>query len=119
MKGGFNLRKWRTSDKALQCVIDSKEISQPEHAKKVESDESSYVQAAVRDASQLKPNECKVVGIKWNSSAFNLILTFERSVLMGKEQPPTKRNLLKVAASLFDPIGFISPVAVQLEILLQ
>ena len=119
LKGGFNLRKWRTSDKALQSVIDSKEISQPEHAMKVESDESSYVQATVGDASQLKPNECKVLGIKWNSSADNLILTFERLVLMGKELPPTKRNLLKVAASLFDPVGFISPVAVQLKILLQ
>ena len=113
------MRKWRTSDKALQSFIDSKKISLPEHVKKVESDESSYVQATVRDASQLKPNECKVLGIKWNSSADNLILTFERLVLMGKELPPTKRNLLKVAASLFDPIGFISLVAVQLKILLQ
>ena len=25
------------------------------------------------DASQVKPNECKVLGIKWNSSADNLI----------------------------------------------
>ena len=77
------------------------------------------MQATVGDASQLKPNECKVLGIKWNSSADNLIFTFERLVLMGKELPPTKRNLLKAVASLFDPIGFISPAAVQLQILLQ
>ena len=119
LKGGFNLRKWRTSDKTLQSVIDSKENSQSEHVKKVESDESSYVQATVGDASHLKPNECKVLGIKWNSSADNLILTIERLVLMGKELPPTKRNLLNVAASLFEPMGFITPAAVQLKILQQ
>ena len=119
LKGGFKLRKWRTSDKTLQDMIDDKEIAKPVQVKKVESDESSYVQATVGEASQLKPNECKVLGIKWNSSDDNLIFTFERLVLMSKELPPKKRNILKVAASLFDPIGFISPVTIRLKILLQ
>ena len=119
MNGGFNLRKWRTSDKTLQEIIDDKEIAKPGQARKIESDELSYMQTTVGEPSQLKPNECKALGIKSNSSDDNLILTFERLVLMSKELPPTRRNILKVAASLFDPIGFISPVTIRMKILLQ
>ena len=54
LKGRFKLRKWRTSDKTLQDIIDDKEIAKPVQVKKVESDESSYVQATVGEASQLK-----------------------------------------------------------------
>ena len=32
---------------------------------------------------------------------------------------PTKRNLLKLSASLFDPLGIFSPVSVRIKILLQ
>ena len=119
LKGGFNLRKWRTSDKTLHEIIDDKEIAKPGQARKIESDELSYTQTTVGEPSQLKPSECKVLGIKWNSSDDNLILTFERLVLMSKELPPRKRNILKVAASLLDPIGFISPVTIRMKILLQ
>ena len=119
LKGGFNLHKWRTSDETLQNLIDETEVAKTEREKKVESEELSYAQATVGDTSQLKPNECKVLGIKWNTADDNLRLTFERLVSLSKGLAPTKRNLLKLAASLFDPLGFISPVAVRLKILLQ
>ena len=32
---------------------------------------------------------------------------------------PTKRDLLKLSASLFDPLGIVSPVSVRKKILLQ
>ena len=38
---------------------------------------------------------------------------FPRSLL------PTKRNVLKVAATFFDPIGFISPIAARVKTILQ
>lgn len=120
LKEGFNLRKWRTSDEIIQNLIDEKKIAKPERVKeKIESDEFSYAQTTVGDTSQLKPNECKVLRVKWNSSDDNLIPTFERLVSLSKELSPTKRNLLKLAASLFEPIGFISPIAIRLNILLQ
>ena len=52
MKGGFILRKLRTCDKALQDVIDDKEIAKLQQAKKVKSDELSYTQATVGEISQ-------------------------------------------------------------------
>ena len=119
MKRGFNLRKWRTSDKTLQEIIDDKEIAKTGQASKIESDELSHTQTTVGEPSQLRPNECKALGIKLNCSDDNLILTFERLVLMSKELPQTERHILKVAASLFDPIGFISPVTIRMKILLQ
>ena len=43
-KGGFNLRKWRTSDPELQSLIDEIENKQqpPKAEIKFESDETSY-----------------------------------------------------------------------------
>ena len=52
LKGGFNLCKWRASDKIPQDIIDDKEIAKLGQVKKVESDELLYVQATVGEASQ-------------------------------------------------------------------
>ena len=48
-KGGFNLRKWRTSDPELQSLIDEIEAKQqtPKPETKFESDETSYAKTVV------------------------------------------------------------------------
>ena len=38
---------------------------------------------------------------------------------LAKDLKPTKRNVLKVIASIYDPVGFLAPVLVDLKLLFQ
>ena len=67
----------------------------------------------------LEPSEQKVLGLKWNYESDELLLTFDKLIELSKTMTPTKRNLLKLSASLFDPLGIVSPVSVRMKILLQ
>ena len=67
----------------------------------------------------LEPSERKVLGLKWNYELNERLLTFEKLIELSKTMTPTKRNLLKLSASLFDPLGIVSPVSVRMKILLQ
>ena len=60
-----------------------------------------------------------MLGVKWNckSDTFHLDLVHIAERVEGLE--PTKRNVLSLLASLFDPLGLISPVTVSMKILFQ
>ena len=120
-KGGFNLRKWRTSDPELQSLIDEIEAKQqpPKAETKFESDETSYAKKVTGGVESLEPSEQKVLGVKWNYESDELLLTFDKLIELSKTMTPTKRNLLKLSASLFDRLGTVSPVSVPMKILLQ
>ena len=120
-KGGFNLRKWRTSDPELQSLIDEIEAKQqtPKAETKFESDETSYAKTVVGGTKNLEPSEQKVLGLKWNYESDEHLLTFDKLIKLSKTMTPTKRNLLKLSASLFDPLGIVSPISVRMKILLQ
>ena len=67
----------------------------------------------------LEPSEQKVLGLKCNYESDELLLTFDKLIELSKIMTPTKRNLLKLSASLFDQLGIVSPVSVRMKILLQ
>ena len=46
-------------------------------------------------------------------------MQFQKLVELSKNLSPTKRNLLKMTATLFDPLGLISPAIVQMKMILQ
>jgi Pao retrotransposon peptidase len=71
-----------------------------------------------------QPNENqRVLGNMWESSTdkfvFELKFDGVPAAILNCSRSPTKREVLKVAMSLFDPIGFLSPVTVSSRILLQ
>ena len=61
----------------------------------------------------------KMLGQSWDNETdemkFNLSKTRERA----KTSAPTKRNLLSILASLFDPLGIVCPAIVYVKILFQ
>ena len=75
-KGGFNLRKWRTSDPELQSLIDEIETKQqtPKAETIFESDETSYAKTVIGGTENLEPSEQKVLGLKWNYESDELLL---------------------------------------------
>ena len=92
---GFQLRKFHTNDGNLQTTINKIEEFQP-----------------------LEDN-LKVLGIDWHKQNDSFIIDLNKIYEAGIELPTTKRNVLKIIASIYDPIGIISPVVVLFKILFQ
>ena len=89
----FNVRKWRSNSKELIRLMDPEDVSQDVGA--------------------------KVLGIRWNEDEDYLIMGVKEVSELAKDLKPTKRNVMKVIASIYDPVGFLAPVLVDLKLLFQ
>ena len=92
---GFELKKFHTNDSNLLTTINKIEKLQP-----------------------LEDN-LKVLGIDWHKQNDSFIIDLNKIYEAGIELPTTKRNVLKIIASIYDPIGIVSPVVVLFKILFQ
>ena len=93
--GGFRLRKFRSNSKELENMIYEKF---PED--------------------RAFTNEPKILGIQWEKERdvfqFDFLNILEKFTLK-----PTKRNVLQAMASIFDPLGLLAPMTVNLKLLYQ
>ena len=92
---GFELRKFHTNDPNLQTKINKIDKFQP------------------------LEDSLKVLRIDWHKRNDSFIIDLNKIYEAGIELPTTKRNVLKIISSIYDPIGIISPVVVLLKILFQ
>ncbi|XP_073836062.1 uncharacterized protein isoform X2 [Musca autumnalis] len=101
--GGFHIRNWASNSNAVISHL---------------QDDSSKDQKP-RDLAETE----KVLGMYWdpNKDSFVYIFRFARlrRDLFASELIPTKRELLQVLMSIFDPLGLISCYTTTLKILLQ
>ena len=94
-KGAFNLRKWESNDDSLNQVIKN-------------SDQ------------QKRQNDIrKVLGLNWNNFRDEFQFEFTDLVKLASELPATKRNIFKVTAMFYDPLGLISPIVLQSKLIYQ
>ena len=95
----FNLRKWRTNNADLQNYINDRERSETTNM-----------------APKSTPD--KVLGVGWNESTDELVISvkdlFPPDV---HDVTPTKRNILRVIAGIWDIVGFLQPIIVRLKLL--
>ena len=63
--------------------------------------------------------EQKVLGTNWKYFTDEFLFKFQTHVETAQGPMPTKRNVLKVIARFYDPMGLILPIIVQMKILLQ
>ena len=61
--------------------------------------------------------EQKVLGLLWNTKEDTLVFWSGHLTKLVKELPATKHSVIKVIASVYDPIGFISPFVISMKIL--
>ena len=71
------------------------------------SDELKQLMNHCKDDIQLK----KVLGVSWNNND-EFVFDFSQIVKEALEIPMTKRNILRIGAKLYDPVGFISPITI-------
>ena len=120
--GGFTLRKWSSNSKELLELIRKIEPDATNIINMEESQEESiYAEIMLGHPNQdtQVEGEQKVLGLLWNTKEDALVFWFGHLIKLAKELPATKHSVIKVIASVYDPIGFISPFVIPMKILLQ
>ena len=92
----MQVRRWITNFKILQKHI---------NANSCEVNCGSYVR--------------KGLGVEWNVSKDEFIFTFSDIIEAAKSLPVTKRNIFKISAMFFDPLGLICPLVLQVKLLFR
>ena len=106
LEAGFNLRKWETNDPELRNIVSEKHETM---------DDVIYVE----DIFGMSKKYRKVLGINWDTLTDELITELYAIADEGLKLAVTKRNILKVGASYFDPIGLICPIVLQVKLIFK
>ena len=102
-KGGFRLTKWLSNDRRILA-----EIPETEKA----------VSVAILDIQEL-PTEC-TLGLKWDVEVDKFIWRASgRLQHLVQKRAMTRRWILAIVNSLFDPLGFIASYTMKAKLLLQ
>ena len=88
-KRNFNLRKFQSNSSDVEKEINNFEV---------------------------EPSK-KVLGVFWDKEKDEIY--FELKTLLTAHVEPTKRNIMKFIASIYDPLGLINPIVVRLKLLFQ
>ena len=115
--GGFKLRKWKTNDPGLREKIGAGEASTTKREVGRLEDEESYAKSKLEPQSGTKGE--RVLGLAWNCESDTIHFNLAHVADKARGMEATKRNVLSLLASLFDPLGIISPVTVSMKILFQ
>ena len=132
--GGFRLRKWHSNSPYIRDLI----------ANDVDADlvveNHSDVSSDMRDNTTPKDSVIaestakippfntprsgqnyyvKILGLNWNVQGDEFYYDLQEMIEYAESLLPTKRSVLKFAAKIFDPIGFVTPFTVNLKILFQ
>ncbi|XP_057310539.1 uncharacterized protein LOC130648503 [Hydractinia symbiolongicarpus] len=93
---GLILRKWRSNSPTLQAQISKFEIEDP------------------------APPDEKILGIKWDTANDEMEIDLSRQKQLAQSDVLlTKRNILKIIASIYDPVGLVSPLVVPFKVFFQ
>ncbi|XP_066926074.1 uncharacterized protein [Clytia hemisphaerica] len=87
----MNLREWLTSSKEVNSLI--------------------------KQEDRIETTTAKVLGLNWNTEDDELSISTKKCYLA--EQATTKREVLAAIASIYDPLGMMSPAIIKLKIFLQ
>ena len=110
LKGVFKLRKWVSNSAHLNKKIKSggEKIS--------EIDDSSIAEQLL---GQGDAQGAKILGVGYEKDTDRLYISVRDIAKNGLDLKKTKRNLLSMSASIYDPFGIISPVVLPLKLLFQ
>ena len=120
-QGGFNLRKWLTNSRPLMEKIKEmkshREFSiQTERDNQLNEDYQTCNGIMVRGLEERDVNtQQKVQGTNWNYFTDEFLFKLQTHVESAQGLMATTRNVLRVIASFYDPMGLISPIIVQMK----
>ena len=105
-KGGFEIRNWMSNSTEVLSSLPPESVAQ--RRVKLALGEEEFTQ---------------VLGVKWSpdKDIFSFTINFPRidSRLISGEKKPTKREVLKLIMSVFDPLGLLAVMTIRGKILMQ
>lgn len=108
-RGNFYIRNWMSNSKEVVAAMGDEYKSE------------SFCQAGKKIEHVIEPE--KVLGMWWRTSddvfTYNLKFTKANGEILSGRRLPTKRELLRLLMSIFDPLGLLSFYTVHMKILLQ
>ena len=67
----------------------------------------------------MRKEEQKILGMIWNLVEDKFCFQFDELCGIAAKFPYTKRSVLQVTAKIYDPLGLVSPILVEMKILFQ
>ena len=104
----FNVRKFRSNSKELRTYFETLENV---------NIVNNTVNKEVVD-SKIN-NEQKILGILWGKIEDNLVFRLDDIFKDANNIVPTKRNILSVISTVYNPVGYLQPSNIQLKILFK
>ena len=102
-RGGFHLTKWCSNDRRVLAAI-----PEAERAKTVVNLELEQL-----------PTQ-SALGMKWNIEDDKFVREISNKLMSAlTKKPVTRRSIVSVVYSLFDPLGFIAPYIMKAKLILQ
>ena len=95
---GFLLRKWCTNSKELMELINVGN-----------ENDMSFDMSSVTS----------VLGVKWDIVKDEIIYDLSTIINLEETKKPTKRNVLSIISSFFDPVGYLAPITCQGKVIFQ
>ena len=102
-KGGFHLTKWCSNDRRVIAAIP----------------ESERAKTVVNLELEQLPTQ-SALGMKWNIEDDKFVWEISQKLMSVKSKKPvTRRGIVSVVYSLYDPLGFIAPYVMKAKLILQ
>ena len=112
-EGGFNLRKWKSSN--VELVQEFKK-SDPSYAVSQE-EEGTYAKETLGNIAE--DGRTKVLGIPWDTTSDKFEFDLSKIEELKEGERITKRKILSSLAKLFDALGLVNPITISMKVLFQ
>ena len=109
---GFDLRKRKSNDSRFENYI-----NQPACVNSTVSVNLDNPSLILNKIGSVNCSSTKVLGLNWDTTSDNLIFNFGDIFFAAVNLPVTKRNILKISSTFFDPLGFIIPITLPAKVL--
>ena len=114
LEARFNLRKWVTNNSALQKYFNQGENLLSNSF--TENVDCTFLESQIKFvANDLK----RVLGVEWDTQNDEFLFHFSSLIDLARSLESTKGNVLKISASLYDPLGLNSPVTARVKTIFQ
>ena len=59
------------------------------------------------------------MGVKWNVSTNQFVVSLDEITRLARSLEPTKRNIVSLVSKFYDPLSILAPVVVKFKMFLQ
>ena len=132
--GGFKLQKWQ-SNSPYACGIIANDVDKDLIMENTSDQSTNTINNTILKDSMVTESAAnlpasntprsgqncyiKILGLNWNVQNDEFYYHLEAMIEYAESLLPTKQSVLKFAAKIFDPIGFVTPFTLNLKILFQ